>query len=353
MSPRATLKCGVFLWSGKPVLWRGVHQIGGDNPLIVQHKRVNVAESLRFCFKHYDPGIGCGLCLIDQWFRGCPANHQQYLYQHFRSGVDSQFQGAFFELLIYGLLSQLDYQAQPHPDTPYGTPDFLVTMPPGEAFYCEATVVDPKELKYNSRDETIMDALYGLKSPMYWLKATDYGELHSNPPLAKMVRHFQGWINQMSQEDVEVVMELSDGEPSCSFSHDGWTIELTAFPRRPDNRGNSSTPLAIGMACSYGDVAPKLVDSARKKAAKYRRIDKPLVVSVNDLGHNDPKLDVTRALFGYERETNEPDRVRVLPRRGRKTGNWLWAQEEHDHQCDSPLRWPAGTHDSFRVGLLV
>ena len=283
-----------------------------------------MAESLRLCSQHEHSGIGCGSCFLEQWFEKCPADYQQYLYKHFRSGVDSRFQGAFFELLIYGLLSQLDYSVRPDPDTSFGTPDFLATTPFGESFYCEATVVEPEDVKYSPRDKTVMNALYGLKSPKYWLQASDYGELRSNPPLAKIVRQFQQWIDRISQEDIEGVMELSDDDPSCSFSHDGWTIELTAIPRSLDSRGQSGTPLAIGMARSFGDAVPKLIDAARKKAATYRRIDKPLVVAVNDLGHNDPKLDVSRALFGYERETNDPDRVQVVPRHGRKAGNWLW-----------------------------
>ena len=159
------------------------------NPLRIQGKRVDMGELLRFCSQHDHRDTGCGYCLLDQWFRDCPSDYQQYLRQHFCSEVESDSQGAFFELVIFGLLGKLGYRVLPHPTTHVGTPDALATSTSGDSFYCESVVVDPEELRYNSREKKVMAELNKLECPNYLLAASDCGELRSNPPLAKMLRH--------------------------------------------------------------------------------------------------------------------------------------------------------------------
>ena len=285
-----------------------------------------MTESLPLFDQHEHPEAGCVYCLLEQWFKDyLRANKQdkQNLRRRFRSTRNSDFQGAFFELFIYRLLDKLDYEVCPSPHTPFGTPDFLATESSGDSFYCEATIVDPKELKHSRRHETLINELHKLKCPNYLLLAKDDGKLSSNPPLAKMRHHFQTWIDQTAH--TEIGSKPSGSDPSCSYSHGEWTITLTALPSEQANRGKHGNSF-IGLMQSFGiDSAAKLIGAAAQKARAYRKIDKPLLVAINTLDFSiSEKLDVPLALFGWEQGTGEPDRVPIVPPSGTRRHDCIW-----------------------------
>ena len=144
-----------------------------------------------------------------------------------------------------------------------------------------------------------------------------------------MRRHFQEWVNVIHGEDVEIVMGMSDRAPSCSFSHEDWTVTLTAVPRHETNMGKPISPLITWPHYLKQSFSKKLRSEAKRKANAYRQIDGPLLVAINDLGGADKKLDVPVALFGWERDTDQQDRVSIVPPAGVNRRDWLWDHEKN------------------------
>ena len=264
--------------------------------------------------------------VLEDWFSTHPPENKQDLVRRFRSNRDDQHQGAFFELFLRKFLTRLEYTVTVNPSMSSGmTPDFFVASTSGEEFYLEATVAEPKTLRDSPSEEQSLDELSKLQCPDYWLFPKVRGVLHSTPPLKKMRQTFQGWIDELSYETVKDTSR-SRKYPSCSFTHAGWALTLTAIPRGEAHRGKpGARPLADISRADFVDSAKPIWNAAHEKAKKYKALGAPFIVAINTLDRAGvDRLDVLLALFGWEGSTDEPDLARISPLRGERKRDWLW-----------------------------
>jgi hypothetical protein len=74
--------------------------------------------------------------LLDSWYRAFPAEAAAELRQRFRSRIERQHQGAFYELCLHELPRRLRYEAEVHPVVDEPThPDFLIRRAGERRFY--------------------------------------------------------------------------------------------------------------------------------------------------------------------------------------------------------------------------
>ena len=76
---------------------------------------------------------------LEGWFQKFPSDWQNDLRGRFRSDLHDAHEGAFFELFLHELLTNLGFKVEVHPTLPDsdGRPDFLV-CDESECFYLEA-----------------------------------------------------------------------------------------------------------------------------------------------------------------------------------------------------------------------
>jgi|GEM_PF-5638217 len=207
------------------------------------------------------------------------------------------------------------------------TPDFLATSQSCTEFYLDATVVEPKTFQDSPSEKQVVDALNECNCPDFWLFAEVTGILRSTPPLKRMQHTTQSWIDGLHWYEAVQDAHSSYGKyPSCSITHDEWTLTLEAVPRGEAHRGkHGGRPLAGISRADFIDPAKPLILAVREKAQKYKGLDGPLVVAINRLGlASVNRNDVLLALFGWEASTDVPGLARITPPSGFQRRSHLW-----------------------------
>ena len=185
----------------------------------------------------------------------------------------------------------------------------------------------PQSLKNSPREELVFDELNKLHSPDFLLASMVRGELLSNPPLMKIRKTFQTWIDQLSYESVKDCHTTLDTKFSKSIEHGGWTLTLDPLVRREHLRGTPNPqPFIPPPSADFVDSTIPIIRAVREKAQRYRNLGSPLVVAVNALdlaGVN--RSDILKALFGWGEMMDEGTSAKITPPLGIRRAECVWS----------------------------
>lgn len=290
--------------------------------------------------------------VLQQWLAEYPRFHRRELVRRLSLVDDVHFEAAFFELYTYRLLrafSPTRIRVHPKLRTSSARPDFEVAFGRAPTVLVESVTVDEVSREARAaraRLQDVYNALNKVAAPDYFLHVEDYGRLRSPVPGKPLRRHVQQFINGLSYESVRAA--ASDGVlaalPRTVFEHDDWRIVVSVIPVSPAHRGDPAhRPVGmIGPGEPYWvDHHTPLRDAVRKKARKFGRLRRPLVICVNAAGLHIEKIDVIQALFGTEQFVihQDPDPSKREPQLQRKP--------------DGAFRGPRGPQNTRVSAVLV
>lgn len=248
--------------------------------------------------------------VLEEWFTRYPEKEKDELRSRFQSGDDTHFASAFFELYLHELLVQLGYRVEVHPEVlePQSKkPDFFATAPDGEEVFVEAVIasdVTEEETAAASMKKIVYDTINTLEDPDFYVGIEEDGQPRTPPPGRKIRNGLEKWLQKLDPDKCLLLTEQGrfDALPKWNFSHDGWDIEFTAWPKSKEARGKPGRRL-IGMhmgAVQFMDSRTPIRQAIRRKASRYGNLGKPYIVAVNAMGNIVDQIDVMEALFGKE-----------------------------------------------------
>lgn len=233
-----------------------------------------------------------------------PEEETPEMLSRLQSENDEHFNSAFFELIVYSMLSRLGYRMQPHPVLENGSskrPDFLVTAPCGQKFYVEAVLASEENgnLKGQHRMvQTTLDAIRKARHDKFRVDVHYSGLPRTQPATRKLIADILAWLDTLDPDEVRIQAKTTTRvyRKSFSWSHEDFRLLLTP---RPINRVKSKSLIGIasrGMA--FSNSAKPLRDAITFKGSRYGELEFPLLIAVN---FSTPFLDSDdelEALFG-------------------------------------------------------
>jgi len=246
---------------------------------------------------------------LEDWFSRYPDSEKLELRGQFRSDINSQHQGAFFELLLHEMLLKMGCKVEIHPTIKYITnvPDFLIHPPHGDSFYLEATIatnLSKEEVSEIARINDVYDTLNrAVNSPNFFLWIKVDGAPKTPPPAKKLANFLNQQLANLDPDKIGELIEKKefDSIPRWSFNHDGWAVEIEPTPKSPKLRGKPGIrPIgAQSTGIQQVNYTKPIRDSIIEKAGRYGEIDLPYIIAVNILEYSD-EVNIMEALFGTE-----------------------------------------------------
>lgn len=249
--------------------------------------------------------------VLEDWFTRYPENEKDELRSRFQSGDDTHFVSSFFELYLHELLVRLNYRVEVHPEVSEPKskkPDFLAITPGGKGLFVEAVIASDtteEETATSSMKNVLYDTINTLKDPDFYVGIKEEGKLKTPPPGRKIRNGLERWLRELDPDKCLLLTQQGkfDDLPKWNFSHDGWKIEFTAYPKSKEARGKPGRRL-IGMHMSSGfqliDSRTSIRQAIRRKASRYGSLEKPYIIAVNAMGGFVDQIDIMEALFGKE-----------------------------------------------------
>ena len=248
---------------------------------------------------------------LEVWFSRYPEGQTKNdIEGRFRSGDDSQYRSAFFELLLHELLFQLNCRVESHPpmeETP-NRPDFMVNPSTGSPFYLEAAIVSDEsdeEAAARARLSVIYDVLDKVDSPDFLVGMRISGFPVSLPPARQIRAFLERNLASVDADEIAGIWKTGgfDAVPRWPLSDSNGKIEFYPIPKKPEARGRRGGR-HIGAFMSeprWIDSAPAVRNTLLEKARRYGALSQPYIVAVNVLTHFPiDSDDVWDALFRKE-----------------------------------------------------
>jgi hypothetical protein len=267
---------------------------------------------------------------LNHWVYKFPEEEAKELVARIKSRDVRHFDSSVFEIQLFAIMSGLKCKVDIHPtleNDKKTKPDFLITTPDNDQFYLEAIVATGMteiEKSAEKRMSTVLDAINTLESNDFFLGIKANGNPDSPPSGRKLRRALNTWIKTLKADEIiERYNELGRiAIPTKVWEQSGWKIHFEAIPKAPEKRKPSRL---IGMQTSQAvwDGHTNTIKTAlTKKASKYGKLGKPLVVATNIASVGVDSTDEMQALFGEEvfRFDRESGEVRFV---GRKP-NGVW-----------------------------
>lgn len=142
-----------------------------------------------------------------------PQEESKEIIARIKSGDDTHFRSAIFELILHEALFRLGCNLTPHPELENGStsrPDFLVTTPDGEQFYLEAVLasqVNEKDIGAEARKGMVMDVLAKNSHANFMLCMNDEGNPATPPSGKKLVCNLLSWLDSLNPDEVIAMTE--------------------------------------------------------------------------------------------------------------------------------------------------
>ena len=150
----------------------------------------------------------------------------------------------------------------------------------------------------------VLDTVEVLANPDFSLMLEEKGFPKSPPSGRKLRRALEKWLRTL---DADVCLRtVEEGRPRelprLKWSHEGWDLTFTAWPRPKESRGRPGRRL-VGSRMSgvrWVDSRTPIRNAIKLKATRYGDVGRPYVVAVNALGNFVDDIDIAEALFGKE-----------------------------------------------------
>lgn len=225
--------------------------------------------------------------LIESWFQKYPAAPQQELKTRFVT----DFNAAFFELMLHELMIRHSFTVDIHPQIPNTnrSPDFLVHCPDVD-FYLEARVTtdmsDKQRSEANVR-KVLYDQINTIVSTNFFLRIISLSLKGRQPSGKKLKQFLTDHLQTLDTDSLRLRYENNgfDELPVWVYSDDAIEIEMQPIPKSIDRRGKKEDRL-IGMypmIVEFSTTSESLKETIHKKSSRYGELDKPYLLAINSI----------------------------------------------------------------------
>lgn len=242
---------------------------------------------------------------LNDWFEDYPDVEKKELKTRFKKDFDS----AFYELFLYRLFRQLDFNIQIHPQVPVSSkrPDFLISKNNLE-IYMEAKTVSSKSEKEKAEKRKLNQLFDEISKTNFHNTILLLEELHlktNKQPSAKKIRsEIIEKISKFNLEGLSKEFELGklSNLPKIIIDNDDIYLEVGLFFIK-EEKFSSDKKRSIGSypfeILESGEAILKR--SINKKAKRYGELDKPFIICLNTLDHNTSNsFSINNAIWGSE-----------------------------------------------------
>ncbi|HCE2447428.1 TPA: hypothetical protein NGU01_004503 [Vibrio parahaemolyticus] len=284
---------------------------------------------------------------LNTWVGQFPQDEALELVSRIKSGDKRHFDSAVFEIQLFAIMTGLKCTVDIHPELENDKdtkPDFLITTPRNEKFYLEAIVATGQtesEKSAEQRMNVVLDAINRLESKDFFLGIEANGNPETPPSGKKIRNELNKWLKTLDPDEV-IENYRTKGEtaiPKKKWSNGVWDVLFEAIPKAKNKRKSGRL---IGLQISqatWANESETIRTAFLKKARRYGKLDKPLVVAANIASLGVDTTDEMQALFGTEtwvldRKTKQlkfagrkPDGVWLGDkgaRYGRLSGAWIF-----------------------------
>lgn len=281
-----------------------------ERPRTDSTPKANRESDFAFLDRSARPGMERVRRFLETCVAGYPEVERPELIARVRSGNDTHFKSAIFELLLHAFLVRLGYTLRPHPELPNGLaarPDFHVVAPGGEDFYLEAVLASPDDnidISAEARIGTTLDTL-AKASHVNFMIAIEYeGVPDTQPSGRRLLADTMRWLDSLDPDRIQAEIDQHDflAAPSLNWEHEEWQVILRAIPLKPQRRGKASTLIGVLNSGGVGfvDEWTPIRDAVKFKGSRYGQLDKPLLIAVNFGSFHLERIDEMQALYGQE-----------------------------------------------------
>lgn len=256
---------------------------------------------------------------LEELFLQIPDNNRKKVLSRLRTKDDFAFESQAFELLILRLFLQSGWNllALENPCILGGRPDFLFENSEGQKLYVEATVAfgmsDTEKKKEKLRRE-ILKVLDSVSSPKFWLDLKISGNPSQMPKAEPLIREINEWVKKIDKTD-----EFQRVKP-MKKEFGGMSVTIRPMFKSNDQRTAVHT---FGMERRWNlclDYDSHLRKKLKSKFDKYKKLDAPLVIAVNNTQVSKHYDTLISTLFGTglnsNLSTNNPNCTSGLWRQG-------------------------------------
>ena len=247
---------------------------------------------------------------LEGWFQKFPSDWQNDLRGRFRSDLHDAHEGAFFELFLHELLTNLGFKVEVHPTLPDSDdrPDFLV-CDGSECFYLEAATTGRRSGPFTltNTEQEVIEELEKLTSSDFNLLIEITGELSQSIRKAPLRSSLKKLLSQGHDPDeVKAIVDAGgvDAAPSAQYETGGWGIQAWLSPiSRPARRHCQTRRIKVNFKSARRTSSIDPVRNKLKgKGKNYGDPQLPLVIAVKtqDMFYNGRQNDM-EVLFGNER----------------------------------------------------
>lgn len=158
-----------------------------------------------------------------------------------------------------------------------------------------------EEQAAEARKNEVFDAINKLERSDFWLALHTQGEPDTQPPGAWWRREVAKWLSTLAPDVIAAEIAESVWRER-TFTHEGWTLTVTPYPKSPEQRGTPGVGPIVSRnyGARFGGLEG-LGEAVTSKGQHYGELPHPLVVAVNVVprfpkqAHHD---DVLQALLG-------------------------------------------------------
>lgn len=238
-----------------------------------------------------------------------PASDCEELIARVRSGRETDFKSATFELFLHDCLIRLGYEVSCHPDPCTGStkrPDFFASDSAGNEFFLEAVLAsedDGSSPAAEAMKEDTLARLDALPHEAFVLDISSEGDPISQPSSNELIRCVSTWLDTLAPNVLRKCFadQGLEGMPMLNWRHEGWKLTIRAIPISEERRGKFSRLIGTyGSGAQFVNMWEPLRNAVKKKASRYGELAKPYVIAVNaGVCHLD-EIDEVQALYGEE-----------------------------------------------------
>jgi hypothetical protein len=246
---------------------------------------------------------------LESWFQKFPSDGQNDLRGRFTSVRPDAHEGAFFELFLHEILTNLGFKVEVHPTLPNSDnrPDFLV-CDESKCFYLEATTTGRRSGPFTltNTEQEVIEELEKLTSSDFNLLIEITGELSQSIRKAPLRSKFKKLLLQGHDPDeVKATMDACGcaAAPSAQYEADGWSIQAWLSPiSRPARRRCQTRRIQVNFKrARWTNSIDPVRNKIKEKGKEYGDPQLPLVIAVHtrDPFYNGQQCDM-EVLFGNE-----------------------------------------------------
>lgn len=255
------------------------------------------------------PGFVAIRELIERWYAEFPDAGKADIRGRLRSGKETDFRSAFFELYLYQLCRSLGFSVDIYPGMEHHArkphPDFILSHNGKPILYLEGTLAQkPQNVTAAERRQAeLEDAINRLHCQDFWLTLDTSGTATENIPISKARKRLQEWLNGLRVDEVAKEAEIRGDTALPTFidSYGGLTITVTANPKPRERRGNSDIP-TLGIVAPdellEWDTKDDIRQAVLRKAKCYGDLKLPYIIAINVMNELFEFDDILQGLFG-------------------------------------------------------